>query len=431
MARAFVITVVGTFSGRRDEAPLRPIAIDRDDFDAVFRALAPRVEPGLPSCPEATLSSWEDFRPEGLVEKIPELRDLMAARAAADDPERWAERLRTAGIAADETPPAPPPSRAPAPAPDGASLLEAMLDAKRPASDPVEQRIREIVAASADHTDYAAQDRRRALVDEALGGRLRALLGHPAFRRMESRWTALRRLVRAVETSEELRIRVLDVPPDDAAIERAADLLAAETDERTNVVVSDRILDASDAGFATLSALAALAEGLDVPVLAAWNAAASPPESLAGEPRWTALRAAAGARRLGLCAPRILTRLPFGRDTDPVESFAFEEEADVEHPGTYSWGSAAFALAAAAAAAWSADGTLARLDRFLEIESLPQHASRTAGAAATCGPVEMEMTETRIETWKAAGLIPVTGIRGRDVARILSLRSLSSEPLFR
>ncbi len=444
MERSFVIAVVGSFSGRPGEAAPRVLPVDRDDFDDVLRALAPRVATDLPFAAEVTLGAWEDFRPDGLVDRVAGLHGVLAARDAVADPARMTELLRKAGVGEEAAAPrqagaAGVPSDRPSPSgppPDGASLLDAMLEARQPGSAPpgapsaghaaaagdaVDRRIREIVEASVDRTDYAARDRRRARVDAELGVRVNALLHHAAFRAMESRWTSLRRFVRAVETDESLRVRVVDAGG--ALADAAAEL-------RADLVVTDRILDASAAGFAALEDLCALAERLGAPVLAGWDAASAPPERLAAEARWKAARATPGARHVGVCAPRILARLPYGRHTDPVDRFAFEEDADPSRPERYCWGSAAFELAAAAAAAWRADGSLARMDRCLEIGGLPQHVARVDGETAACGPVERVLTEPEIDAWKAAGLIPVTGVRGRETARFLSTRALGSGPLF-
>jgi type VI secretion system protein ImpC len=43
---------------------------------------------------------------------------------------------------------------------------------------------------------------------------------------------------------------------------------------------------------------------------------------------WQSLRSAPEARFVGLALPRFLLRLPYGKDTEPVELFQFEEMPD-------------------------------------------------------------------------------------------------------
>ena len=43
---------------------------------------------------------------------------------------------------------------------------------------------------------------------------------------------------------------------------------------------------------------------------------------------WKGLRDPVDSRYMGLCMPRVLSRLPYGAKSEPVEEFAFEEETD-------------------------------------------------------------------------------------------------------
>ena len=55
------------------------------------------------------------------------------------------------------------------------------------------------------------------------------------------------------------------------------------------------------------------------------------------------VRALPGADRIALCAPRLLVRIPYGRASDPVDRFSFEEvDEDTDSDG-YTWGGAFFA----------------------------------------------------------------------------------------
>ena len=49
-------------------------------------------------------------------------------------------------------------------------------------------------------------------------------------------------------------------------------------------------------------------------------------------------------------------RLPYGNDTDPVETFVYEEDVAGPSPDRYLWGNAAFALAACITAAFAKYG---------------------------------------------------------------------------
>ena len=47
-----------------------------------------------------------------------------------------------------------------------------------------------------------------------------------------------------------------------------------------------------------------------------------------------------------LCMPRVLSRLPYGAKSEPVEEFAFEEDTDGHKGEKYGWMNAAYAMAA-------------------------------------------------------------------------------------
>jgi type VI secretion system protein ImpC len=61
---------------------------------------------------------------------------------------------------------------------------------------------------------------------------------------------------------------------------------------------------------------------------------------------WKGLRDAVDSRYVGLCLPRVLSRVPYGAKSEPVEDFAFEEETDGHSGEKYAWMNAAYAMGA-------------------------------------------------------------------------------------
>src|SRR5262249_11127847 len=62
--------------------------------------------------------------------------------------------------------------------------------------------------------------------------------------------------------------------------------------------------------------------------------------------KWKSFRESDDSKYVGLCLPHVLMRLPYGRETVPVESFDFQEDVDGTDHRKYLWGNAAWALAA-------------------------------------------------------------------------------------
>ena len=91
----------------------------------------------------------------------------------------------------------------------------------------------------------------------------------------------------------------------------------------------------------------------------------------AGAEAWAALRRLPEARYVGLALPRLLLRLPYGKETNAVEAFDFEELSSPPSHEEYLWGSPALALALLLGEAFLEDGWSLRPGSAQEISGLP------------------------------------------------------------
>ena len=87
------------------------------------------------------------------------------------------------------------------------------------------------------------------------------------------------------------------------------------------------------------------------------------------------------SRYVGLTLPHTLMRLPYGKDTVPVEAFNFEEDVDGTDHTKYLWGNAAYALGTRLTDAFAQYGWRAR-----------SAASRAAGSSRGCRPTPSRPT---------------------------------------
>ena len=135
---------------------------------------------------------------------------------------------------------------------------------------------------------------------------------------------------------------------------------------------------------------------------------------------WREQLAESASANVILAYPKILLRLPYGENTDPIDEFEFEElddERESETDGSrYLWGSAAMALGIALAS-WDARG-----GPFGEITSLPIHVFRSRGEIQSRGPVAELLSESRIKELNDAGFACVVGMVGRDSAQVVGMR---------
>ena len=219
---------------------------------------------------------------------------------------------------------------------------------------------------------------RVACKDKLLACQLDAILHAEAFQELEAVWRGLHSLVFNTETSDRLKLRLFNASFKELRtdLERAVEfdqslLFKRVYEEEYGTFggepyscllhVHEYGLSAVDLG--VLQKMAEVAAAAHTPLLSA----ASPqlfglgsftdlplPRDLhkifqsADYIEWRSFREKDDSRYVTLCLPHLLMRLPYGNDTDPVETFVYEEDVAGPSPDRYLWGNAAFALAAGA-----------------------------------------------------------------------------------
>jgi predicted component of type VI protein secretion system len=385
------ILVLADLSGTGRRSP--PLPVDRDDLDALLARLSPRLAFEPSGIGALSFASAEDFTPLGIVARSRPLQDLLRAREAGEGP------LEEIAPAAAE-------------ASSGAALLEELLGeageappTRRASSgDAFDRALREIIDATPSAPRASAE--RHALSDAELRRRLGEVLADPSFRALEASWLGLRRLVRELETSELLRIRVIDTPRSEAP-RAVADAAASWPEgERAELVVACFAYSADEADCAALAELARAAEALDCAVLAdaapALLAAAGSGE-LARDVAWRALQGELRGR-VRLVGPRVLGREPYADDAVGAEGLGLR--GDDAPPA---WvGGAIFAAQALVS------GTR-------RLEWLPSFVSEHDGERVQVGPAETALSEREVARAREAGLVVLAGIRGEDAVIVSGL----------
>ncbi|MBA5687494.1 type VI secretion system contractile sheath domain-containing protein [Rugamonas apoptosis] len=450
--------VLGDFSGRVPDSPLarRPIhRIDLDNFDQVMARCAPALALTLDGAP-ATLrfQCLDDFHPDQLYQQADVFQPLRNQRQRLNCPATFA-------AAAAQMQPPPVPSATPAPTPstgggsDFASLLGGTV---RSAASPNDfDALVKVLVGAVPATD-ARQSSYLAAADSVIGQRMRELLHAPAFQRLEAAWRGVHTLVTGLELDSGLQLHLVDIGKD----ELAADLRAAGPELRQSalyqllveqprqwpdsapwsILVGDYHFNDSEDDVQSLSALAALASQAGAPLLAgacdsvlgcAQLAATPDPDDWpapapAASERWQALRASPHASWLGLALPRMLLRLPYGKQTDRIEHFNFEEadgQLDHEH---YLWGNAAFGLALLLGQSFNAEGWDMEPGGQLELGDLPAHTFRRDGEARMQACAETWLSDRAAEAMLRQGLMPLRSLRDRNAARFQRCQSLAQPP---
>jgi type VI secretion system protein ImpC len=127
--------------------------------------------------------------------------------------------------------------------------------------------------------------------------------------------------------------------------------------------------------------------------------------------------------------PRFLLRQPYGKSSDPIESFAFEEMATVPEHESYLWGNPAFLCGLLLADAFAAEGSDAEgYHGGGEVGGLPVHHFTAEGETQVKPCAEAWLGERAAAAILRHGIMPVLSVRGRDAVQLLTLQSLSNPP---
>jgi type VI secretion system protein ImpC len=282
---------------------------------------------------------------------------------------------------------------------------------------------------------------------------LRYILHHPDFQALESAWRGLHWLLSRVEESENLSFFLLDLGMAELRtdLERSGGgveatsffrLLAGESvglpgGQPWSMLVANYSFG-SDPGSLDILELLGCASGYCGGfTLAAAESALLGCDTLVSTPdpadwqgpepgldkRWTELRASPAADAIGLALPRFMLRLPYGQQTEPVESFPFEELAPHPAHEFYLWGNPALACAAVAAERWVL-GSPATPVTAVTVGDLPYHVYPDGTEQAVKPCAETYLSETTANVLITAGLIPILSVRNRNSVLLPKLHSI-------
>jgi len=464
----FHILLLGDFSGRTSRGivePLhrrRPVFIDRDEIDSAMRDLNIQLRLPLGSdgvTADIEIKELEDFHPDRILETQPLFRALKQMRKRLANPATFKATTDEilGGLARAPEHPA---AHASSEILTG-SLLDAIVEGSSPAYSNAEKRkptdallayVHDLVAPHLQNNKNPEQDKLLAELDLTIAGQMRAFLHQPLLQNLEGSWRALDWLVRHTETDRQLKIYVLDVSKAEifSDLAAASDLRATEL---FNLLVKQPVqgepwsLLGADLYFRPwieeielLARLAMIADQAGAPLIAGGDPSilgVKNPEDLrhmeeweAGNPVWAEMRRLPEARRIGLALPRFLLRLPYGRLSNPTETFPFEEMPNRTsvHDG-YLWGNPMYACVQLIAHAFSVNQWDMKPGQFQNIESMPLHTFLEYGSSEVKPCAEVLLTLKAAEGMIAEGLIPLLTMKGTDTVRVGMFQSIADPPL--
>ncbi len=126
-----------------------------------------------------------------------------------------------------------------------------------------------------------------------------------------------------------------------------------------------------------------------------------------------------------MTAPRFLVRMPYGAESDPCETFQFEEIVGEPKADEFLWGPGAFFAACMVAGNFTAQGWEMQL-RGGDMDRLPLYPYQSDGENKLQPPAEALLTERGIEKMLDAGVMPLVALKNTDTVRLLRFQSIAS-----
>jgi type VI secretion system protein ImpC len=474
----FRIAILADFSGRDNRglgevnlslASRRLIPVDVDNIEELPSKLGTEIHVpiGTEDGPHISIRfvDLDDFHPDRIYERLEIFQELKAIRKRLQDPTTFAEaasqvRSWIAGESNTDSS-------------KSAEVQKGTFESKESDSDTIERLLGKRPKGSA--RQFAdldkliheavkpyivpAPDPKQAeiisQVDHAISGQMRALLHHPDFKCLEAAWRSLTFLVNQVQTDESLKLYIVDI----SKAELAADLSSAnqlkssgiyrllveqsvgtQGAEPWAILVGCYTFDKTKEEVDLLRRLAQLAQAARAPFLSSAGSHFAGCESIAltpdpddwkwqfdstAEQRWQELRNLPEAAFIGLILPRLLLRLPYGKDTESIDQFDFEELSDYSKHEEHLWGNPAIVCACLLAEAFQTSGWSLTGDLQQELTGLPMHVYSSNDQTNVIPCSETFLTERAMQILIDKGLMPLLSIKGRDAVRVARFQSIA------
>ena len=479
----FNLLILGNFCGQAAElageageiiAKRRIVHVDLDNVDELWSLFSPYLQLQLgPLSIEWSPGDIDDFHPDQLYRTLPVFGDLRDMRNKLLDPgtaqSALDEILSAGAVIEGEIAEAPgqPADAGPdenAAGEDAGLMFERLLG--RPASQPPAQPaatselgkldafIRELVAPHIVNDPDPRVETAVESVDLAIAELMRSILHHDDFQALESCWRSLFDMVSELELDEDLHLYVCDIrreellaglPEPGTELQECAlfQLLVERRRQATDdtpwtVIVGDYFFGRDSEDIALLTALGAAAAvnrgiflGGARPGMLGCSTTAELADarywSSAGDDStlWQSLRTSPVADRIGLALPRVLARLPYGEETEEIDSFHFEEMPQRNHED-YLWANPAFACGRLLAESFTRQGWAMEPGTHVDLGTLPAHNYTEDGESKLQPCAELLLSESTMVAMLDEGLMPLVSYRNQNTAVLGRFQSIAS-----
>src|SRR6185312_15981174 len=294
-------------------------------------------------------------------------------------------------------------------------------------------------------------------IDAKLSAQLNAIIHDPKFLKLEGSWRGLQYLVQNSETGTSLKLRVLNMSKRELArdLSRAIEFDQSQLfkkiyenefgtpgGEPYAALIGDYEWTNHPDDIETLRLMSNTAAGAFAPFITAAGAGMfgfdswtelSKPRDLAKIfdtvefAKWRTFRDSEDSRFVNLVMPRVITRLPYGKATKPIDEFEYEEapmdkrgKAQAMDHESYCWSNAAYVMGARLTDAFAKTGFCTAIrgaEGGGKVENLPTHVftSDDGDLDAKC-PTEIGITDRRELELSNQGFLPLCHYKNTDYA---------------
>jgi type VI secretion system protein ImpC len=303
----------------------------------------------------------------------------------------------------------------------------------------------------------SAIESRIAQIDHLLSIQLNEVLHHPKFQQLEATWRGIRYLMENSETGVNLKIKLFNASKRELLrdLQRVPEFDQSQTFKKVyeqefgtfggepfGALIGDYEFSKGPEDVEFLERISQVAAAAHAPFISAAGAEMfnlesytqlDSPRDLAKVfdtteyARWKGFRASEDSRYVVLTAPRVLVRVPYGKDSKRIDGFNYEEHVLGGDHSKYLWGNASYALGARITTAFARYGWCAAI-RGVEggglVESLPTHTFSTEdGDVALKCPTETLITDRREKELADLGFAPLVHCKGTDYAAFFSVQT--------
>lgn len=301
-------------------------------------------------------------------------------------------------------------------------------------------------------------------VDQSLSLQMDQIVQQPDFQRFEASWRGLHSLVMAAETGERLKLKLWVISKQELMddLERAVEFDQSQFFKKVyeeqygtfggtpfSCLVGDYDFGRGPQDVELAMQISSVAACAHTPFIAAASphmfnfdsfTEMSNPRDLeklfegTDTIKWRSFRKTEDSRYFVLTLPHVLMRLPYGKETNPVQGFNYEESVDGTDNSKFCWGNPAYSMAQNIATAFALYGWTAAI-RGVEggglVSDLPAYTYKTSdGDLSVKCPTEVAITDRRERELSDLGFLALCYCKDTDYAAFFSSQTTQKAQLY-